>query len=250
MLKTRLIARLDIKGANLIKPVNLEGLRVVGDPQKYATKYNDEGIDELIFMDAVASLYGRNNLESLVSAVTQEVFVPVTVGGGIRAVGDVRRMLQSGADKTAINTAAIKRPELIAEVAEEFGAQCMVLQIDAKRNGNGWEAYTDGGREHTGRDAVEWAKEAAERGAGEIFLTSIDREGTRRGFDLELTQAVSDAVSIPVVASGGAGNSGHLIEAINIGASAVAVADILHYERSTIYGLKNDLINAGIAMRM
>lgn len=248
MLKTRLIARLDIKGNNLIKPINLEGLRVIGDPQKYATKYNDEGIDEILFMDAVASLYGRNSLEELVKRVSTQVFCPMTVGGGIRSIADVGRMLRAGADKIAINTAALKRPELITEVAEKFGSQCMVLQIDAKRKDIGWEAYINGGREHTGMDALKWAREGVSRGAGEILITSIDQEGTRKGFDLELIRAMS-IINIPIVASGGAGNAQHIVEAIKAGADAVAVADILHFNRVSIPEIKSSLTKTGVNIR-
>lgn len=248
MLKTRLIARLDIKGTNLIKPINLEGLRIVGDPKEYAKRYNDEGIDELLFMDAVASLYGRNSLESLVSEVSRDVFCPMTVGGGIRNLADVKRMLRAGADKVAINTAAIKTPELITEVSEKCGAQAMVLQIDAKRHEGGWEAYIDGGRERTGKDVVEWAKEGISRGAGEILLTSIDQEGTRKGFDLDLIRAMD--VGVPVIASGGAGNSTHILEAIQSGADAVAMADILHYRRFSLNQIYQDLSQKNISIRM
>jgi imidazole glycerol-phosphate synthase subunit HisF len=248
MLKTRLIARMDIKGPNLIKPINLEGLRVVGDPQHYAEKYSDEGIDEILFMDAVASLYGRNSLESLVRHASENCFIPMTVGGGIRSHEDAQRMLYAGADKVAINTAAVKNPELITEIANRCGSQAMVLQVDAKRKGNGWEAYIDGGREHTGRDAVEWIHEGIERGAGEILLTSIDREGTRQGFDLDLIRAVK--VSVPVIASGGAGATRHMIEAIDVGADAIAIADVLHFNRIPLYQIRSDLSQANIPMRL
>ena len=247
MLKTRVIARLDIRGENLIKSICMEGVRVVGDPEKYAKRYNDEGVDELIFMDAVASLYGRNNLESLITQVSRNVFTPMTVGGGIRSAGDVGRMLRAGADKVAINTAAVKRPELITEVAEKYGSQCMVLQIDAKRNGDRWEAYTNGGREHTGKDVVEWAEEGVSRGAGEILLTSIDQEGTRKGYDLELIKAIK--VSVPIIASGGAGNPKHMVDALKSGADAVAVADIIHFNRSSIQEIKANLKKAGVQIR-
>lgn len=247
MLKTRIIARLDIRGENLIKPVNLEGVRVVGDPQKYASKYNDEGIDEIIFMDAVASLYGRNSLESLLMRVSTNVFVPMTAAGGIRTVGDVGRMIRAGADKVAINTAAIKRPELITEVAEKYGSQAMVLQVDAKRKGDSWEVYTNGGREHTGKNVKEWIEEGISRGAGEILLTSIDQEGTRKGFDLELIKSIT--ASVPVIASGGAGNVTHMVDALKNGADAIALADILHYNRQSISQIKSGLKEAGIDVR-
>ena len=228
----RLIARLDIKGPNLIKGIQLEGVRKLGDPQEFARRYFQNGIDEILYMDAVASLYDRDMLTKIVERTAEEVFIPMTVGGGIRSVDDVRDMLRAGADKVAINSAATHRPEIITEVAETFGSQCMVLSIDAKRNGTGgWEAYRDGGREHTDLDVVEWAVRGQELGAGEILLTSVDREGTRKGFELELVQAVSDAVTIPVIASGGMGKLGDLTDVVNEGrADAVAMAHVLHYD--------------------
>ncbi|MBI1861060.1 MAG: imidazole glycerol phosphate synthase subunit HisF [Deltaproteobacteria bacterium] len=231
----RLISRLDIKGPNLIKGIGLEGLRVIGDPQTFAKKYYDSGIDELVFMDIVASLYGRNNIFPIIRRAAQDVFIPITVGGGIRSLDDVREALQSGADKIAINTAAVRRPDLIKEVSRKYGSQCMVLSIEAKRKGpGGWEAYIDNGREHTGLDVVEWAKRGADLGAGEILLTSVDQEGSRNGFDLELITAVAKQVSIPVIASGGMGTAAHLVEAVRSGADAVAMADILHYGRMNV----------------
>ena len=185
MSNIRLIARLDIKGPNLIKGIHLEGLRVIGDPQEFAVRYYRQGADELLYMDVVASLYGRNNLSDIVQRAVRNVFVPITVGGGIRNLDDVRHILRCGADKVAINTAAVARPELVREVSRRFGAQCTVLSIEAKQQGPGkWEAYTDNGRERTGLDVVEWARRGAELGAGEILLTSVDREGTRKGFDV------------------------------------------------------------------
>jgi len=251
MAKVRLIARLDIKGSNLIKGMNLEGLRVIGSPQAYAERYYREGIDELVFMDIVASLYGRNSIREVVSWTARHVFVPLTVGGGIRSVDDATDILRAGADKIAINTAAIKRPSLIAEMARRFGSQCMVLSIEAKRTTPGrWEAYTDNGRERTGLDVVEWAKEGSRLGAGEILLTSVDQEGTRKGFDLELLQAVSLAVPVPVIASGGMGSTVHLEQAIRIGrADAVAMADVLHYGRLSISQVREAARASGIQVR-
>ena len=247
----RLIPRLDIKGQNLIKGVHLEGLRVIGDPQLYAQRYYEAGADELIYMDIVASLYGRNSLTEIVKRAAQDVFIPMTVGGGIRSVEDVREILRCGADKVAINTAAIRRPELISEVATKFGSQCMVLSIEGKRVGPGrWEAYTDNGREKTGIDAVEWARRGAALGAGEILLTSVDREGTRKGFDVALTRAIADAVSLPVIASGGMGTVDHLVEVVNEGrADAVAMADVLHYERLSIPDVRIAARAAGLRVR-
>ncbi len=231
MAQLRLIARLDIKGPNLIKSIQLEGVRKLGDPQEFARRYYRDGIDEIIYMDAVASLYDREMLTKIVERTAEEVFIPMTVGGGIRSVDDVRHMLRAGADKVAINSAATHHPEIITEVAETFGSQCMVLSIEAKLDGKGrWEAYRDGGREHTDLDAVEWAVRGQELGAGEILLTSVDREGTRKGFDLELVRAVSDAVTIPVIASGGMGGLDDLVDVVRDGhADAVAMAHVLHY---------------------
>lgn len=248
--KIRLIARLDVKGENLIKGVHLEGLRIIGSPQEYAKKYYEQGADELIYMDIVASLYGRSNLADIVHRTARDVFVPMTVGGGIRTVEDVGKMLRAGADKVAINTAAVKRPELITEVSRKFGAQCMVLSIEAKRQGNGkWEIYTDCGREKSGIDAVEWASRAVSLGAGEILVTSIDQEGTRKGFDTNLTSAIARVVNVPVISSGGYGVPKHLHQVVAAGADAVAFADCLHYERTSISLLRDDARAAGINVR-
>jgi cyclase len=247
----RLIARLDVKGPNLIKGVHLEGLRVIGDPQEYARRYYEQSADELIYIDIVASLYGRNNLTDIVQHAAHDVFVPMTVGGGIRSSDDVRDLLRAGADKVAINTAVVKRPELITEVSRRFGSQCMVLSIEAKSRGDGcWEVYTDCGRERSGVDAVEWARRGVELGAGEILLTSIDREGTRKGFDAELTKAVASAVSVPVIASGGYGEPSHLAEVVSVGADAVAIADALHYNRTTISQLRDAARAQNIPVRL
>ncbi|HAU2056498.1 TPA: glycosyl amidation-associated protein WbuZ, partial [Legionella pneumophila] len=233
MSNVRLIARLDIKGPNLIKGVHLEGLRVVGNPNEYAMAYYAQGADELIYMDTVASLYGRNNLSEIVKTTAENVFIPITVGGGIRSVDDAKQLLRCGADKVAINTAATKNPTLISDIARRFGSQCVVLSIEAKRTVNGrWEVMTDNGREHTGMDVVDWARNGEEFGAGEILLTSIDQEGTRKGFDLELVKQVSSMVSIPVIASGGMGKLEDLTEVVcESKADAVAMADVLHYKR-------------------
>lgn len=251
MAALRLIPRLDIKGSNLIKGIHLEGLRVVGDPQEFARRYYDQGADELIYMDVVASLYGRNSLTDIVRYTAENVFIPFTVGGGVRSVGDVETLLHAGADKVAINTAALARPQLIAEVARQFGSQCVVLSIEAKQTAPGrWEAYTDNGREKTGCDVVEWARRAVDLGAGEILLTSVDREGTRKGFDLDLVRAVSTSVPIPVIASGGMGEPAHLIDVVKEGrADAVAIADILHYKRNDLAGLRAAASDAGVEVR-
>jgi len=236
----RLIARLDVKGENLIKGVHLEGLRVIGAPQEYAKKYYEQGADELIYMDIVASLYGRSNLVDIVRRTAHDVFVPMTVGGGIRTVEDVGNLLRAGADKVAINTAAVRRPELISEVSRKFGSQCMVLSIEAKRQGPGkWEIYTDCGRERSGVDAVAWVVQGVTLGAGEILITSIDQEGTRKGFDTELTHAIASMVNVPIIASGGYGKPEHLKDAVKAGADAVAFADALHYGRTNFEDLRS-----------
>jgi cyclase len=247
----RIIPRLDIKGKNLIKGIRLEGLRVMGDPQEFALRYYRDGADELIYMDIVASLYGRNNLSDIISRAADQVFIPITVGGGIRSVDDARHMLRSGADKVAINTAAIARPELITEVARRFGSQAMVLSIEAKQVAPGkWEAYTDNGRERTGLDVVEWARRGAELGAGELMITAVDREGTRKGFDVDLIRQVRDAVTIPVIASGGMGSTDHFIEAAEVGgADGVAMADVLHYGRMTLPEIRAAASAANLGVR-
>jgi imidazole glycerol-phosphate synthase subunit HisF len=246
----RLIARLDIKGPNLIKGVHLEGLRVIGDPQVFARRYYEQGADELLYIDIVASLYGRSKLTEIVRRASQDVFVPMTVGGGIRSVDDVKDLLRAGADKVAINTAAVRRPELVTEVSRRFGSQAMVLSIEAKQQGDGrWEVYTDCGRERSGVDAVEWARRGVELGAGEVLVTSIDREGTRKGLDVELVRAVAAVVDVPVIASGGYGQPDHLTQAVHAGADAVAVADALHYERTTLPQLRAHALSAGLAVR-
>ena len=251
MRNVRLIARLDIKGPNLIKGIHLEGLRVIGDPQEHARRYYEAGADELLYMDIVASLYGRNNLTDIVSRAAKDVFVPMTVGGGVRSLDDARKLLRAGADKVAINTAATAKPALITEMAHKLGSQCVVLSIEAKRVSPGkWTAYTDNGREHTGKDAVQWAKHGAELGAGEILVTSVDQEGTRKGFDVELVRAITAAVEIPVIASGGMGSFEHLREVVvEGGADAVAMADILHYKRASLQGIRSEAVAAGIPMR-
>lgn len=251
MSNVRLIARLDIKGPNLIKCVQLDGLRKMGDPNTFARRYYEAGIDELIYIDIVASLYERNSLIEIVRRTAKDVFIPLTVGGGVRSIDDAKALLRAGADKVAINTAVTKNPKLITEVARRFGSQCMVLSIEAKRTNEGrWEAYTDNGREHTGLDVVEWAKRGVELGAGEILLTSVDREGTRKGFDVELTRAVSSAVNVPVIASGGMGSVEDIVSVVREGqADAVAVADALHYGRMTAVEIRQGATQRGIPMR-
>lgn len=210
MTDMRVISRLDIKGPNLIKGIQFEGLRVIGDPAEFALKYYDEGADELLYVDFVASLYERDSLAEIVRKTAERAFIPMTVGGGIRTVADVEKLLRSGADKVAINTAAVKTPELITNVASTFGSQCMVLQLDVKKIPDGYEVYIDGGREKTGIDAFEWLKKAQDLGCGEILLTSIDRDGTKKGFDTELLKRVYDIARVPVIACGGFGDMSHL----------------------------------------
>ncbi len=246
----RIIPRLDVKGPNLIKGIRLEGLRVVGDPHAFALDYYKHGADELVFMDIVASLYQRNNLSDIISRAADQIFVPITVGGGIRSLADVHTMLRSGADKVAINTAATQRPELISEVASRYGAQCMVLSVEAKSDGKGrWEAYTDNGREHTGLDVVAWVQRAVKLGAGEIMLTAVDREGTRKGYDMALLRAVAECVNVPIIASGGFAEAGELAALDRMGVSGAAVADALHWKRTTIAALKQSARTQGIEVR-
>jgi cyclase len=246
----RIIARLDIKGPNLVKGIHLEGLRVIGSPAEHALRYYADGIDELIYVDIVASLYERNNLTDVVERTAQQIFVPLTVGGGVRSLDDINGLLRAGADKVAINTAAVRRPDFIREASRAFGAQCIVVNIEAKRRKEGgWEAYTDNGREKTGLDAVEWAMRAIDLGAGELLITSVDMEGTRRGFDLELIRRIGPHVNVPVIASGGAGSNDHVAQAFQSGADAVAVAALLHYKMETVPALKQSLRDRGLEIR-
>lgn len=250
MRNLRLIPRLDIKGPNLIKGIRLEGLRVMGNPQDFAVRYYEAGADELIFMDVVASLYGRNNLSDIIQHTAANVFIPITVGGGIRSVEDAKHILRSGADKVAINTAAVQRPELISEIAHRFGSQAMVLSIEAKKQANGrWEAYTDNGRERTGLDVIEWIRRGVELGAGELLLTAVDKEGTRQGFDIELLNEVRNTVNVPVIASGGMGSLEHLCQAGLTGVDGVAMADALHYSRISLSDMRQAARNAGLKVR-
>lgn len=247
---SRVIARLDIKGPNLVKGIHLEGLRVMGNPAEHALRYYAEGADELIYMDIVASLYERNNLVDVVERTASQIFVPLTVGGGIRSLQDITTLLRAGADKVAINTAAVRRPELLREASHLFGSQCIVLSIEAKKQPDGhWEAYTDNGRERTGLDAVDWAKRAIDLGAGELMLTSVDREGTKKGFDLELMSRLGPVLGVPVIGSGGAGSVKHISDVLGAGADAVAVAGLLHYRTETVGSLKDGLRGYGWEVR-
>ena len=247
----RLVARLDIKGPNLIKGIHLEGLRVIGSPNEYALEYYNQGADELIYMDCVASLYGRNHLGDIIKSAAKDIFIPMTVGGGIRSINDASEILRSGADKVAINTAAVSNPKLITKIAKKFGSQCMVLSIEAKKLGRDhWEVYTDNGREKTNLDVIEWAKYGVNMGAGEILLTSVDKEGTRKGLDIPLLKAVTSEIDVPVIGSGGMGKSNDLIEAVkNGGVDAVAMADILHYKRLKIAQIRSEALEFGLNVR-
>lgn len=251
MVNLRLIARLDIKGSNVIKGIHLEGLRVVGSPNELAIKYYNQGADELIFMDSVASLYGRNQLSEIIKKATENVFIPITVGGGIRNIDDVKQILRGGADKVAVNTAVIANPNFIDQIAQRFGSQCCVLSIEAKKiQDNLWEVMTDNGRERTGKSVVEWVAEGVKRGAGEVLITSVDQEGTRKGFDIELVDAVTKVASIPVIASGGMGETEHLVTmARKTNVDAVAMADILHFDRCKINDIRNAAEVSGIEVR-
>ncbi len=250
MLTRRVIVCLDVQGARVVKGTRFESLRDVGDPVELAERYEAAGADEVVFLDIAASPDERDTLLEMVRRTAESLFIPLTVGGGIRSVDDVSRALQAGADKVSINSAAVARPELLTECAERYGAQCVVASIDAKREGDRWVVRTRGGRSGTALDAVEWARECAERGAGEILLTSIDHDGVRSGYDIELTRAVSRAVSVPVVASGGAGSAEHVVDALRAGeADAALVAGILHDGVTTVAELKKVMLDAGIPTR-
>lgn len=251
MKKIRLIARLDIKDDYVVKGIQLEGVRKIGNPNEMAMRYYMEGIDEILYVDNVASLYNRNSLEKIVYETTQNIYIPITVGGGLRTIDDIRFILSNGADKVAINTAAIKDERIITQTANAFGSQCMVLSIQAKRNGNGtWEALYDNGREHSGKDAIDWARRGVELGAGEIMLTSVDMEGMQKGMDLELIEAVCKAVNVPVIACGGVGNPQDVVEASRKGASGIAVASAIHYGKTNIKEIKNEIVRSGGKVRI
>ncbi len=263
MLAKRIIPCLDVTGGRVVKGVNFVELRDAGDPVEIAARYNDQGADELTFLDITATSDGRDLILHIIEAVASQVFIPLTVGGGVRTVEDVRRLLNAGADKVSFNSAAVANPQVIRDASQKYGAQCIVVAIDAKRRvpadpvaaagtqGPGWDVYTHGGRKNTGLDAVAWAREMTRQGAGEILLTSMDRDGTKSGFDLELTRAVSDAVSVPVIASGGVGALEHLSDGIRIGgADAVLAASIFHYGEFTVGQAKALLARDGIPVRM
>ena len=266
MLAKRIIPCLDVTGGRVVKGVNFVELRDAGDPVEIAARYNEQGADELTFLDITATSDGRDLILHIIEAVASQVFIPLTVGGGVRSVDDVRRLLNAGADKTSFNSAAIANPQLIDDVSQKYGSQCIVVAIDAKRRtteqelrigadghvaGPGWDVYSHGGRTNTGLDAVSWAREMAERGAGEILLTSMDRDGTKSGFDLALTRSVSDAVEVPVVASGGVGALDHLADGIVIGgADAVLAASIFHYGEFSVLQAKLHMRARGVPVRL
>jgi imidazole glycerol-phosphate synthase subunit HisF len=247
----RVIPCLDVDAGRVVKGVNFVGLRDAGDPVELAARYDAEGADELVFLDITASSDARDTMVDVARRTAENVFIPFTVGGGVRSVEDARNLLRAGAEKVSVNTAAIDRPALIAEMATEFGAQCVVVAIDARRRaGGGFEVFTHGGRTPTGLDAIEWARRAADQGAGEILLTSMDRDGTKAGFDVELTRAVADAVNVPIIASGGVGTLAHLVDGVlEGGADAVLAASIFHFGEHTIAEAKAELERAGFIVR-
>mgnify|MGYP001169674212 FL=1 len=266
MLAKRIIPCLDVTGGRVVKGVNFVELRDAGDPVEIAARYNEQGADELTFLDITATSDARDMILHIIEAVASQVFIPLTVGGGVRTVDDVRRLLNAGADKTSFNSAAIANPQVIRDASAKYGAQCIVVAIDAKRRsaedalrldaqgqkmGDGWDVYSHGGRKNTGLDAVTWARQMADFGAGEILLTSMDRDGTKAGFDLELTRAVSDAVGVPVIASGGVGTLDHLADGIQLGrADAVLAASIFHYGEFTVAQAKAHMAQRGIPVRI
>jgi cyclase len=251
MLAKRIIPCLDVTAGRVVKGVNFVELKDAGDPVEIAKRYNDAGADELTFLDITASSDERDIILHIIEAVAEQVFIPLTVGGGVRKVDDIRRLLNAGADKVSINTAAVHNPELVAEASGYFGSQCIVVAIDAKRVDGHWEVFTHGGRKPTGLDAVEWAKKMESLGAGELLLTSMDRDGTKSGFDLELTRSISDAVDIPIIASGGVGNLQHLVDGVKEGhADAVLAASIFHFGEYTVDEAKRYMKQHGIEVRL
>jgi cyclase len=249
MLAKRIIPCLDVDGGRVVKGIRFLELRDAGDPVEQAVRYDREGADELVFLDITASSDRRETMYGVISAVADAVFIPLTVGGGVRTIDDIPALLDAGADKVSVNTAAIARPDLISQGAERFGSQCIVVAIDARRDGDTWHVYTHGGRNRTDLEAVAWAQEAERRGAGEILLTSMDRDGTQAGYDLDLLRAVSRAVGIPVIASGGVGSAAHLAEGFEAGASAALAASIFHFGTLSLRAAKYELAQRGIPVR-
>lgn len=250
MTTRRVVVCLDMKGGRVVKGVSFEGLRDVGDPVELARRYEAEGADELVFLDVSASSEERAPLWDIVRRTAEQLFIPLTLGGGLSSVEDVTRALRCGADKISLNSAAVRDPGLITACAEAVGAQCVVVSLDAKREAGAWRVYTHGGRRRTELEAVDWAKQAVARGAGELLVTSIDRDGQRSGYDLELTRIIAEAVDVPVIASGGAGSGAHLVDAFRVGrAEAALVAGILHEGRSSVRALKATLLEAGLEVR-
>ena len=245
----RVIACLDIDDGRVVKGTNFVDIRDAGDPVELAARYDLEGADELVFLDITATHEGRETVADLARRTADDVFIPFTIGGGIRSVGDAQAVLDAGADKVSVNSAAVARPGLVDEMATRFGSQCVVVAVDARRVDGGWEVYTAGGRKAEGLDAVEWVREVADRGAGEILLTSMDADGTSSGYDLELTGTVAGAVGVPVIASGGAGELDHLVDVLRVGADAVLCASIFHFGRYSVAEVKDHLIGAGIPVR-
>ena len=247
----RIISRLDIKNQNLIKGINLEGLRVVGEPNKYALKYYKEGVDEILFMDVVASLYGRNNIYDIISKASKDIFIPITVGGGIRSIDDATAAFKSGADKVAVNTAAVENNDLVNQLSEKFGSQSIVLSVEAKKiKQNYWEVFTNNGRQETGLSVMDWVKNCEKRGVGEILLTSIDMEGTRKGFDFDLFASVSNSIKIPIIASGGFGKPSDITKLNKVSeVDAVAVAYALHYNNCSISDIRKEALKSKTRIR-
>ena len=251
MRSLRLVARLDIKGSNLIKGVNLEGLKIIGEPNQFALNYYRHGVDELIFMDVVASLYGRNQLGKTIKKASKDIFIPITVGGGIRSINDASEVLRFGADKIAVNSAAIKNPKLIGDLANKFGSQSIVLSVEAKKIKEGfWEAYSNNGRERSGLNAIDWIKTGVANGAGEILLTSVDHEGTRKGFDINLIAEAMKVTQVPIILSGGMGKVDHMVEVVKkTGIEALAIADVFHTNKLSVKDIRKAAIDYGLKVR-
>lgn len=250
MAKRRVIARIDIKNESVIKGIQFDGLRKLGDPNEFAKRYYNSGIDEIIFMDAVASLYDRNNLHQIITKACKQIFVPITVGGGIRTIEDIKKALDAGADKVSINTQAVKDPVFITSASKIFGKQCIVGSIEAKKKKDKWEVYIDNGRDATGLDVIEWAQNLENLGAGELLLSSVDKDGTRTGFDMDLVKQVSEHITVPLLLSGGAGSLSHIEDSCEVAnLSGIVVGSMLHYDMATISDIKKTMINNQVEVR-